>query len=492
MKNYPDLSIIIPLYNEAKRFPSSFQQIDNFFRSVSIDKEYILVDDGSKDSTLSIVESLRSKSRIRILKNSRNLGKGAALKKGVLAARGRKIFFTDADLSTPIEEFKKLYPHLNTYDVVVGSRRLHNSEIYIKQPFHRRLLGGIFYVIFSFFFMKKIRDTNCGFKCYDGKVAKKIFRKVKNNRWGFDAEFLYLAEKMGFNVKEVPVVWLNDPNSRVSTLNASVGTILELFKIKYRDIFGKYGRVGRGKPMTPFSLSEKALKFVLQVLFGTIFLFSDPERKDKYIKKTIDLYAGLGSFERLFTKIRFWDSPYKEFVKNIPQKGRVLDLGCGDGLLVNFLAIKNSKVQFKGVEINKKRIAIADKGLVNTKFAYGDILKIKIDSPDAIILFHVLHHLPSLKDQERLLRKAYKKLAKNGKLLIVEIGERPIHKYLLTWFVDFVIVPILFEGKLTNKNFFYRKRVEWENLLKKIGFKVRSRWFDKGKVFSHVLLVAGK
>ncbi len=235
-----ELSIIIPLYNEEKRFPCNFKIIDKFFQGLGISKEYILVDDGSSDKTFGIIKIQKSRSSISVLQNEKNLGKGAAIKLGVLKASGKNIFFTDADLSTPITEFEKLYKHLKNYDLVIGSRRLKDSEIEISQPFHRIFLGKIFYLFFSIFFTNKVKDTNCGFKCYRGSIAKKIYSNVKNSRWGFDAEAIFIADKMNLRIKEVPIRWLNDSHSRVSSFKAILSTLKELVKIKINDLTGKY------------------------------------------------------------------------------------------------------------------------------------------------------------------------------------------------------------------------------------------------------------
>lgn len=240
IKRNVNLSVVIPLYNEEKRFPKSFKKIDDFFSKKKFKLEYILIDDGSTDKTLQAIKKLKSRHPIIVIEGEINRGKGGALKLGVEKARGKYIFFTDADLSTPIEEFDKLLPFLDKFNMVIGSRRLKNSSVEILQPFHRRFLGSIFYIIFSIFFTKNIQDTNCGFKAYRNKSAKLLYRKIFNNRWGFDAELIYLAQKYNIKIKEIPVIWLNDPFSRVSTISASFYTVWELLKIKFNDFIGAY------------------------------------------------------------------------------------------------------------------------------------------------------------------------------------------------------------------------------------------------------------
>lgn len=444
----PEFSVIIPLYNEEKRFPKSFRKIDRYFEKLGIAREYILVDDGSRDNTLSKLKALKTKSPVRILKNPRNLGKGAALKIGVLSSLGKNIFFTDADLSTPISEFEKLCSFLGNYDVVIGSRRLKSSNVKIAQPLHRKVLGAIFYLLFSLLFNSRVKDTNCGFKCYRGKVGREIYKKLTNSRWGFDAEAIFLAEKHGYRIKEVPVTWLNDPHSRVSSLHASVNTVWELVKIKMNDLLGRYDE-------------------------------EDPELLTK------NLYSGLGK-PSVFSYIRFWDAPYKKLEKLVPRKGKIVDLGCGEGIFANYLALASTTRQIFGVDKDKKRVRYADRGLPNTKFVNGDITKRTVPPADCILLVHVLHHLSSYADQEKMVDKCKKKLKRRGKLIIVEIDPRPTFKYLVTWFTDHFLVPWVFEKRLYSPIFF-RTRKDWIGLLKRKGFSCKAIRAEKGKPFTHII-----
>lgn len=489
-KKIPELSIVIPLYNEEKRFPKSFKKIDKYFNQYKISREYVLVDDGSVDKTSKIIANLKSKSPIITHVSSKNMGKGAALKVGVLKSSGKNIFFTDADLSTPIEEFENLYVHIKTNDMVIGSRRMHTSQVKIAQPFHRRILGNIFYVIFSNVFSKKVKDTNCGFKCYKGKVAKSLYKKIKNNRWGFDAELIFLADKMGYKIKEVPVIWLNDPFSRVSTLSASIHTIYELVRIKLNYFLGRYEDKVSSNSL--FSAINSGLQLILQLFFRILFLVvGDPGDKPN-AKKALKLYQDQG-FASLFTKIRLWDSPMEEIRQMAPKKGFIVDLGCGDGFLANYLAVSNPEIRIIGIEVNQSRIINADKGVKNTKFISGSILEKEIPKADAILLIHVMHHLPSYKDQEILLRQCYKKLKSGGKLIVAEITDKPFIKYIFTYFTDAILVPILFEKRFLNKDVFYRNTKEWSDLLNDIGFETKIiNTKNSAKPFSHVLISAIK
>lgn len=213
--------------------------------------------------------------------------------------------------------------------------------------------------------------------------------------------------------------------------------------------------------------------------------------KDEDIKKVIRLYKR-DKFTSIFTKIRFWDAPYRELEKIVPESGKILDLGCGDGIFANYLAITGPKRNLVGIEINKVRLKIANRGLKNTKFLVGNVLTESFPKVDAVMMIHLLHHLPSKKSQEELIKETYKNLRTGGKLIIAEVSEKPFLKYLLSWIVDLFVVPLLFEGKFFSGNIFYRQDVEWKNLLIKYGFKVQSRSLQKGKPFSHSLFIATK
>lgn len=205
------------------------------------------------------------------------------------------------------------------------------------------------------------------------------------------------------------------------------------------------------------------------------------------LEKTLKLYKETG-IKSLFSKIRFWDAPYFEVEKIIPKSGSIYDLGCGEGFFVNFLALTSKRRNLTGVEIDKKRLAIADRGLKNTTFRVGNVTAFRPKPTDCIVLFHVLHHLLSFKDQEKTLKNCFNGLKKNGKLIIVEVDIKPTFKYFLSWVTDHFLVPILFEKRFYSPIYF-RKKNAWISLLKNHGFKVLSKSAEKGKPFSHVVFV---
>lgn len=234
----------------------------------------------------------------------------------------------------------------------------------------------------------------------------------------------------------------------------------------------------------------KIIRLILIKILNIFFIFViKPEKNiDKNLQKTLGLYQNEGGFAELFSKIRVWDAPYEELDSLIKKNAKIIDLGSGDGLLGNYLAISSSKRKVFGVEINEDRVKIADKRIKNAKFKKGDVLKTDIRKYNQIILSHVLHHLPSRDDQIKLLEKISTSLKKGDRLLILEIDNKPFLKYLFTFFTDAVIVPILFEKKLVNFNFYYRKSFEWKKELNELGFNVKIRSVNKGMPFSHVLI----
>ncbi len=222
------------------------------------------------------------------------------------------------------------------------------------------------------------------------------------------------------------------------------------------------------------------------MFFNVYFnIFGKPKMSND-LKKTIDLYKGQG-FSSLFKLIRVWDAPYQEIEKIVPKKGQIIDLGSGDGLMANYLGLSSKSRKVFGIELNKSRLVESNKGLKNVKFKVGNILKEKIEKVDAILLIHVFHHLPSREAQEGVLDACKKNLNPNGKLVVAEIIQKPLLKYIFTYITDVLILPIIFNNKLIDTNVNYRSDSEWKKLFKSYGFKVKTTYPHKGRPFSHVL-----
>lgn len=216
--------------------------------------------------------------------------------------------------------------------------------------------------------------------------------------------------------------------------------------------------------------------------------------KKELINKTLNLYSNLG-LRSIFAKIRFWDAPFIEAEKLVPKKGIIVDLGCGEGLFTNFLAVSSVKRKAIGVEIDKNRLKYAVRGIKNASFRYGDVVNINFPYANAFVLFHLLHHLPSAKAQETVIKKCVSKLKKNGRIIIVEIDPSPTLKYAITWLTDHFIFPIVFGNKLFEPHILYRDIKGWRKLLESSSssrFNVQVQNAYSNKPFSHIIVIATK
>ncbi|MFQ5962695.1 MAG: dolichyl-phosphate beta-glucosyltransferase [Candidatus Scalinduaceae bacterium] len=229
------LSIVIPAFNEEERINKTISKIESYLKTQNYSYEIIVVDDGSKDNTATIIrDSADYNHNVYLLQNKENKGKGYSVKRGMLKARGEYILFSDADLSTPIKEVEKLFPLFNRdYDIVIGSRGLTESNIVVHQPFYRENMGRIFSNLVQLLTVKGIKDTQCGFKCFRGDVARDIFNRQTMSGFCFDVEVLYIASKSGYRIKEVPIIWYNSPKSKVNPLTDPLKMLLDLLRIRF-------------------------------------------------------------------------------------------------------------------------------------------------------------------------------------------------------------------------------------------------------------------
>lgn len=239
------LSVVIPAYNEEKRIEKTLREIDEYLKKQNYSYEILVVDDGSKDKTKEIVENLSSEIKnLKCLSYGKNEGKGFAVRFGMLNAKGKFRLFSDADHSTPIWEIEKFFKEFEKgADVVVASRELKESILQPPQGPWRRFLGEGFKILRKIILdLWEIEDTQCGFKCFKKEVVEKIFPKCKINRFAFDPEILILAKKEGYKIKEVPVLWRNDPQSKVK-FKSIFNMFLDLFKIRYNLLTKKYAKI---------------------------------------------------------------------------------------------------------------------------------------------------------------------------------------------------------------------------------------------------------
>ena len=233
------ISILIPVYNERDRIHSFLSSVIQFIGKNDFTYEIVIIDDGSSDETVTIVESLLGEKlpgKYRIIEQPVNLGKGAAIKKGMLEAEGEYIFFLDADGSTSIEEIDRFMPHFSEgVDIYIARRTLKQ-----KAPFKRKFFGYGYILLAQLFLQLEVSDITCGFKCYTRKCVQQIFSRQTLNNWSFDAENIFIARKYGFTIKEIPVQWEHSPGSKVTVFKNVFTCGLDLLRIRVNDLRGGY------------------------------------------------------------------------------------------------------------------------------------------------------------------------------------------------------------------------------------------------------------
>ena len=236
----PYLSIIIPAYNEEERIVPTIGAIAAYVSALGFPWELIVADDGSTDQTTALVEELGF-ANLRLLKAKQNGGKGSAVQRGILAAKGEFVLFTDADNSTPIEQVVTLLHEIteNSYDLAVGSRVAEGAQEAKRSLFRRILSGGLRWIV-KYIFRIGVQDTQCGFKLYRSEVARRLHGNQTEMGFAFDLEILYLATKYGYKIAEVPVEWIDAPGSKVDTRKEAQRFLKTLLKIKLTDWRGGY------------------------------------------------------------------------------------------------------------------------------------------------------------------------------------------------------------------------------------------------------------
>lgn len=234
------ISIVVPAYNEEKNIQSTVGIIHAFFRENFSDFEIIVVDDGSTDRTAAILDSL-SGMPLKVVRHSVNQGKGYSVGQGVAVAEKEHTLLCDADLSTPLEEIKKLLPFMDEgFDIAIGSRAMKGPRLLVRQGFLRRSMGKIFNLFVRLLLFSGIQDTQCGFKCFRTDAAKKIFACQRIQRFSFDVEILYIAKRRNLKIKEVPVAWVNRPDSRVVVWRDPWNMWFDLWRIRMNAARGLY------------------------------------------------------------------------------------------------------------------------------------------------------------------------------------------------------------------------------------------------------------
>jgi glycosyltransferase involved in cell wall biosynthesis len=242
--NPPSLSIVIPAYNESARIEPALERVLSCVAQRHWDAEVLVVDDGSTDQTAAVVRRwMVSHPNLQLIHNEGNRGKGYSVRNGLLQARGRVVMFTDADLSSPIEEAERLFAALDDgADVAIGSRWLDKQRQTIHQPLYRRFFGRCFNWVTRKVIGLPYKDTQCGFKAFRREAAQTICRLQTIERWGFDPEILFIARKLKYKIVEVAVTWGHDERSRISYLRDGLKMLQEMAEIRINSLQGRYDK----------------------------------------------------------------------------------------------------------------------------------------------------------------------------------------------------------------------------------------------------------
>ncbi len=240
----PQYSIVIPAYNESARIGRALAEVLRTLDEKRWNAEVLVVNDGSTDNTASIVENFVAKDpRVRLIQNPTNRGKGYSVRNGLLHGSGNIVMFTDADLSSPMEEAERLFDAIRDgADVAIGSRWLERSRQTIHQPLYRQIFGRCFNMVTRMVMRLPFADTQCGFKAFTRSAAQTIFQLQRIERWGFDPEILFIALKRGYHIREVPVTWGHDERSRISYLRDGIKMLEELVYVRWNSLVGVYNR----------------------------------------------------------------------------------------------------------------------------------------------------------------------------------------------------------------------------------------------------------
>ena len=235
-------SIVIPAYNESQRITRTLDTMLAYIAEQKWVAEIVVINDGSRDNTAEIVRSyMRNHPIVRLVENPGNRGKGYSVRHGMMEARGDVLLLSDADMSSPITEAPKLFTAIEQgADVAMGSRWLQKETQTRRQPFYRQVSGRIFNLMLRVVLGLRYKDTQCGFKAFTRHAAESIFPPQKIDRWGFDPEVLFLAQKFHFRIAEVPVAWANDERSKINPLTDGFRMMWEMLRVRWYSVTGQY------------------------------------------------------------------------------------------------------------------------------------------------------------------------------------------------------------------------------------------------------------
>ena len=375
-----ELTILVPVYNEEKRLPSCLDGLLSYMEGTKIDYEILVSADGCTDRTVEIAEeySRKYEGRIRVVSFPERLGKGGGVWHGVRYARGRIVVLMDVDLASPPSEIPKLLEEIRKgADIVIGSRNLPDSKILVQPPFYRKVLGKAFNLLFRVLFGIKLYDTQCGFKAFRRSVFNDLNEQLNVEGFAFDVDLLVKAHRRGYRIVEVPVKWRYVKGSKVNVL---------------KQIF----RMGSELLMVWLELKK-----------------SEPERRVKKVEKFYDEVRGDAYYNALRSKFlprRWWHLHKNRAISSRVMGKNVLDVGCGSGVMVEFLPHKD----VVGADVGEKFIRFAQRKYgCRASFVKCDARKLPFREGvfDTVIMSEVLEHL---KEPQKAIMEAYRVLKGGG------------------------------------------------------------------------------
>lgn len=237
------LAVIVPAYNEASRIAPTLERLNEYLSAQSYDWEVTVVSDGSTDGTNEqVAQFAASHNGFRLIASTPNRGKGYVVRKGMLEVEGEYLLFSDADLAAPIEELEKLLPEMASHPIAIGSRPLKDSQLEVRQPLYREMLGRASNKLIQLLGVPGIQDTQCGFKLFKNEVAKDVFSRCKLDGFSFDFEALMVARDLGYTIAEVPIRWAHQEGSKVVLWRDAPKALFDLLKLR---LMGKERRTSK-------------------------------------------------------------------------------------------------------------------------------------------------------------------------------------------------------------------------------------------------------
>lgn len=243
MEKSSTYTIVIPAYNEGERITASLEKILAYIAQQNWTAEVLVVNDGSRDNTADIIRTfVRQNPNVRLLENPGNKGKGYSVRHGMMEGRGDILLLTDADLSSPIYEARKLFDAIEKggADIAIGSRWIQRQTQTLRQPFYRQVSGRVFNLLLRAILGLKQKDTQCGFKAFTRQAAQSVFPPQRIERWGFDPEILFLADKFKLKTEEVAVEWANDDRSKINPVTDGFRMLWEMVRVRWYSLSGQY------------------------------------------------------------------------------------------------------------------------------------------------------------------------------------------------------------------------------------------------------------